>query len=160
MSPARLPRLTPPRRAAARPGPSPASCSADARGSSEFTCGGERRAWGRLAPSSPPRQEQCPASRDRRLDQRPVQLTPPRNRLLGVLQPRFPGRKKTPLPTMLWPPTPGVRRRRGRDKIPRLRAAETLLPDWILWTVYVWVRELCAHRRGVCDVSLCICVCL
>lgn len=94
MSPARLPRLTPPRRAAARPGPSPASCSADARGSSEFTCGGERRAWGRLAPSSPPRQEQCPASRDRRLDQRPVQLTPPRNRLLGVLQPRFPGRKK------------------------------------------------------------------
>lgn len=99
--PGRAPRLTSRRRKAARPGPSPASCSADARGRSDLTRGGERRAWGRWAPSSPPLRDQCPAPRGPREDQRPGRRTQPPHGLVGVRQPCFPGRKKKmPPPTM------------------------------------------------------------
>lgn len=91
---ARLPRLTPPRRAEARPGPSLASCSADARGRSKLTRGGERRAPSRSAPSFPLRREQCLAPQGPSEDQRPVRLTAQRHRLIRVPQPRFPGRNK------------------------------------------------------------------
>lgn len=90
--PALQPRLTPPRRAAARPGPSRASCSADARGRAGLTRGGAWRARGRSAPSSPPRRGQRPAPRGRREDQTPTGLPPPPQ--LGLRQPRFPGEKK------------------------------------------------------------------
>lgn len=75
---------TPPRWAAARPGPGPASCSADARGRSQLTRGGARRARGRSAPSSP---------RGPGEGRRPVRLTPGRQTRLGLRQPWFPGRK-------------------------------------------------------------------
>lgn len=78
----RPPWLTPPRWAAARPGPGRASCSPDARGRSELTSGGARPARGRSAPFSPPRRGQRPAPRGRREDQRPVGLPPPRHGLV------------------------------------------------------------------------------
>lgn len=82
-TPGRPPRLTPPRWAAARPGPGRASCSPDARGRSELTRGGARRARGRSVPSSPPRQGQRPAPLGRREDQKPVGLAPPRHGLVS-----------------------------------------------------------------------------
>lgn len=101
--PALQPRLTPPRRAAARPGPSRASCSADARGRAGLTRGGAWRARGRSAPSSLPRRGQRPAPRGRREDQTPTGLPPPPQ--LGLRQPRFPGEKKK-THTHTPPPTP------------------------------------------------------
>lgn len=78
----RPPWLTPPRWAAARPGPDRASCSPDARGRSELTSGGARPARSRSAPFSPPRRGQRPAPRGRSEDQRPVGLPPPRHGLV------------------------------------------------------------------------------